>query len=75
MSLCEVSKDPKLYNVILVLTKIFYSLNYQVITNYTYLLHNRSKLNLKLIVLLLNRIFQNFSRIICKLGFATFKSY
>jgi len=30
MNLCEVSKDPKVYNVILVLTKIFYSLNYQV---------------------------------------------
>ncbi|XP_050434823.1 exportin-2 [Adelges cooleyi] len=29
MNLCEVSKDPKLYNVILLLTKIFYSLNYQ----------------------------------------------
>ncbi|XP_025201498.1 exportin-2 [Melanaphis sacchari] len=29
MNLCEVSKDPKVYNVILVLTKIFYSLNYQ----------------------------------------------
>lgn len=30
MNLCEVSKDPKVYNVILVLTKIFFSLNYQV---------------------------------------------
>jgi len=30
MNLCEVSKDPKVFNVILVLTKIFYSLNYQV---------------------------------------------
>lgn len=30
MNLCEVSKDPKLYNIVLTLTKIFYSLNYQV---------------------------------------------
>lgn len=30
MNLSEVSKNPKLYNVVLVITKIFYSLNYQV---------------------------------------------
>ncbi|VVC32399.1 Hypothetical protein CINCED_3A009409 [Cinara cedri] len=29
MNLCEVSKDPKVYNIVLVITKIFYSLNYQ----------------------------------------------
>ncbi|XP_050543879.1 exportin-2 [Daktulosphaira vitifoliae] len=29
MNLCNVSKDPKLYNILLVITKIFYSLNYQ----------------------------------------------